>query len=114
YSDIAHKIWEFAEVGYQEEKSSALLQETLKQAGFTIEAGVAGMPTAFIASYGSGKPVIGILGEYDALPGVSQDATPEIKTVAGRPAGHACGHHLFGTASAAAATGASPSLHSSA
>jgi len=103
YASLADKIWEFAEVGYQEVKSSALLQETLKQAGFTIEAGVAGMPTAFIASYGSGKPVIGILGEYDALPGVSQDAVPEVKTVPGRPAGHACGHHLFGTASAAAA-----------
>lgn len=103
YVSVAHKIWEFAEVGYQEVKSSALLQETLKQAGFTIEAGVAGMPTAFIASYGSGKPVIGILGEFDALPGVSQDATPELKQVPGRPAGHACGHHLFGTASAAAA-----------
>ncbi len=103
YSDVAHKIWEFAEVGYQETKSSALLQETLAQAGFKIEKGVAGMPTAFVASYGSGKPVIGILGEFDALPGVSQDATPEIKKVEGRPAGHACGHHLFGTASAAAA-----------
>jgi aminobenzoyl-glutamate utilization protein B len=103
YSNIAHQIWEFAEVGYQEVKSTALLQETLKQAGFTIEAGVAGMPTAFVASYGSGKPVIGILGEFDALPGVSQDATPELKQVDGRPAGHACGHHLFGTASAAAA-----------
>ncbi|HNU43471.1 MAG TPA: amidohydrolase, partial [Cyclobacteriaceae bacterium] len=79
YSGIAHKIWEFAEVGYQEEKSSALLQETLAQAGFKIERGVAGIPTAFVASFGSGKPVIGILGEYDALPGVSQDATPEQK-----------------------------------
>jgi len=103
YAAVAHKIWEFAEVGYQETKSSALLQETLAQAGFKIEKGVAGMPTAFVASYGSGKPVIGILGEYDALPGVSQDAVPEIKRVEGRPAGHACGHHLFGTASAAAA-----------
>jgi aminobenzoyl-glutamate utilization protein B len=103
YADVAHKIWEFAEVGYQETKSSALLQETLAQAGFTIEKGVAGMPTAFIATFGSGKPVIGILGEFDALPGVSQDAVPEIKPVNGRPAGHACGHHLFGTASAAAA-----------
>ncbi len=103
YAAVAHKIWEFAEVGYQETKSSALLQETLAQAGFKIEKGVAGMPTAFVASYGSGKPVIGILGEYDALPGVSQDAVPEVKRVEGRPAGHACGHHLFGTASAAAA-----------
>ena len=79
YADVAHKIWEYAEVGYQETKSSALLQETLSQAGFTIEKGVAGMPTAFIATFGSGKPVIGILGEFDALPGISQDAVPEIK-----------------------------------
>lgn len=103
YSSIAKKIWEFAEVGYQETKSSALLQETLGQAGFKIENGVAGMPTAFVATYGTGKPVIGILGEFDALPGVSQDAVPEVKKVEGRPAGHACGHHLFGTASSAAA-----------
>jgi aminobenzoyl-glutamate utilization protein B len=103
YTQVANKIWEYAEVGYQETKSSALLQETLSQAGFKIEKGVAGMPTAFVASYGSGKPVVGILGEYDALPGVSQDAVPEIKKVEGRPAGHACGHNLFGTASAAAA-----------
>lgn len=103
YSAVANKIWQFAEVGFQETKSSALLQETLAQAGFKIEAGVAGMPTAFVATYGSGKPVIGILGEFDALPGVSQDAVPELKKVEGRSAGHACGHHLFGTASAAAA-----------
>lgn len=103
YTAVAKKIWEFAEVGYHETKSSALLQETLAQAGFKIEKGVAGMPTAFVATYGTGKPVIGILGEYDALPGVSQDAVPEVKKVEGRSAGHACGHHLFGTASSAAA-----------
>lgn len=103
YTTIAHKIWEFAEVGYKETRSSALLQETLAKAGFKVESGVAGIPTAFVATFGSGKPVIGILGEYDALPGVSQDAVPEVKPVEGRPAGHACGHHLFGTASAAAA-----------
>jgi aminobenzoyl-glutamate utilization protein B len=105
YSKIAQQIWEFAEVGYQETKSSALLQETLNKAGFKIDKGVAGIPTAFVASYGSGKPVIAILGEFDALPGVSQDAVPEIRAVPGRSAGHACGHHLFGTASAAAAIG---------
>lgn len=103
YSNIAHTIWEYSEVGYQEVKSSDLLQQTLTQAGFKIEKGVAGIPTAFVASYGSGKPVIAILGEFDALPGVSQEAVPEIKPAAGRTAGHACGHHLFGTASAAAA-----------
>ncbi len=103
YSIVAKKIWDFAEVGYKEVKSSALLQETLLQSGFKIEKGVAGMPTAFVATFGSGKPVIGILGEYDALPGISQDALPEIKPIDGKSAGHACGHHLFGTASAAAA-----------
>lgn len=103
YSDIAHQIWEFAELGYQETKSSALLQQVLKDAGFTIESGVAGMPTAFVASYGSGKPVIGILGEFDALPGVSQQAMPEKMPREGTNNGHACGHHLFGTASSAAA-----------
>jgi len=103
YSGIAQKIWGFAEVGFQETQSSVLLQQTLKDAGFQIEAGVAGMPTAFVATYGSGKPVIGILGEYDALPGVAQEAVPELKPIAGQKAGHACGHHLFGTASSAAA-----------
>ena len=103
FEATALKIWGFAEVGYKETQSSALLQEQLKAAGFTVTAGVAGMPTAFTASFGSGAPVIGILGEFDALPGVSQDAVPERKEVPGRPAGHACGHHLFGTASAEAA-----------
>lgn len=103
YTGIEQKIWGFAEVGFQETQSSALLQQTLKDAGFQIEAGVAGMPTAFIATYGSGKPIIGILGEYDALPGVAQEATPELKPIDGQKAGHACGHHLFGTASTAAA-----------
>jgi aminobenzoyl-glutamate utilization protein B len=103
YTNIAHRIWEFAEVGYQEVKSSELLQETLSKAGFKMQKGVAGIPTAFVATYGSGKPVIAILGEFDALPGVSQDAVPEVKSVPGRASGHACGHHLFGTASSAAA-----------
>lgn len=102
YGGIAQNIWELAEMGYQEEKSSALLQETLSVEGFTIKKGVAGIPTAFIAEYGSGAPVIAIMGEYDALPGLSQEAVPEKKS-AGKAAGHACGHHLFGTASTAAA-----------
>ncbi len=105
YGKIAHQIWEYAEMGYLEEKSTALLQATLSEAGFIIEKGVAGIPTAFIAEYGSGSPVIAVLGEYDALPGLSQEAVPE-KSPAGGQAGHACGHHLFGTASAAAAISA--------
>lgn len=102
YGTIAQKIWNFAEMGYQEEKSAGLLQETLKDAGFSITKGVAGIPTAFIAEYGSGSPVIAILGEYDALPGLSQNAVA-VKESANKAAGHACGHHLFGTASTAAA-----------
>ncbi len=102
YSAIAQEIWNLAEMGYQEEKSSALLQQTLDDAGFSIKKGVAAIPTAFIAEYGNGTPVIAILGEYDALPGLSQEAVAEKKS-AGKVAGHACGHHLFGTASAAAA-----------
>ena len=101
YGDIAHQIWDFAEMGYLEEKSSALLQKTLADAGFSIKTGIAGIPTAFVAEYGSGYPVVAILGEYDALPGLSQQAVPEKKS-ANKAAGHACGHHLFGTASTAA------------
>ncbi|MGB5498687.1 MAG: amidohydrolase, partial [Maribacter sp.] len=68
YSEIAQTIWDLAEMGYQEEKSAELLQKTLADAGFTIKKGVAGIPTAFTAEYGSGAPIIGIMGEYDALP----------------------------------------------
>src|SRR5688572_21450214 len=103
YATIAKQIWTFAEVGYMEEKSSALLQSKLRGAGFTVKAGVAGEPTAFVAEYGSGKPVIAILGEFDALPGLSQDSVPERKPLRAGGPGHGCGHHLFGTASAAAA-----------
>lgn len=103
YADVAKQIWGFAEVGFMEVKSTALLQSELKTAGFTITAGVAGEPTAFVAEYGSGKPVIALLGEFDALPGLSQDAAPTRNPlIAGGP-GHGCGHHLFGTASTAAA-----------
>jgi aminobenzoyl-glutamate utilization protein B len=102
YKQVALDIWNYAEVGYKEVKSSALLQKTLKDNGFAVEAGVAEIPTAFVATYGSGKPVIGILAEFDALPGLSQQATPEKNPVAGKDAGHGCGHHLFGTASVAA------------
>ena len=102
YKKIALQIWDYAEVGYKESKSSALHQKTLSDNGFSVQAGVADMPTAFVASYGSGKPVIGILAEFDALPGLSQDSVPEKKSL-GKIAGHACGHHLFGTASVAAA-----------
>tara|TARA_R110002020_G_scaffold406378_2_gene616442 strand:+ start:85458 stop:86885 length:1428 start_codon:yes stop_codon:yes gene_type:complete len=100
---IAKQIWDWAEVGYQEEKSSGLLQSTLKDAGFKVEAGVAGIPTAFIASYGSGEPVIAVLAEFDALPGINQDASPDRSPIEGKTAGHACGHNLFGAGSVGAA-----------
>ena len=103
YATVAKQIWTFAEVGYMEEKSSALLKSELTNAGFTVKAGVAGEPTAFVAEYGSGKPVIAILGEFDALPGLSQDTVPERKPLRAGAPGHGCGHHLFGTASVAAA-----------
>jgi aminobenzoyl-glutamate utilization protein B len=94
-AEIARSIWNWAEVGYQETKSSALLQQELTNAGFKVETGVAGIPTAFVASAGSGKPVIGILAEFDALPGINQDAVPDRKPIEGKLSGHACGHHLL-------------------
>lgn len=103
YADLAQSIWDKAELGYLETESSALLQQTLEEAGFTIERGVADIPTAFVASYGSGGPVIGLLAEFDALPGISQAAVPERREIEGKNAGHACGHHLFGAGSTAAA-----------
>ncbi|HEY8617063.1 amidohydrolase [Phenylobacterium sp.] len=97
--EVARQIWGFAEVGYQETKSSALLQSELKKAGFKVEAGVAGMPTAFVASFKTGEgPVLAILAEFDALPGLAQAAEPTRRPVPGI-AGHACGHHMFGAAS---------------
>lgn len=98
----ALQIWDFAEVGYKEVKSSALHVQHLKEAGFTVETGVAGIPTAFVATYGSGQPAIGILAEYDALPGLAQNAVAEKSAIAGKNSGHGCGHHLFGTASVSA------------
>jgi aminobenzoyl-glutamate utilization protein B len=103
-SEVALKIWSAPELGYLETKTSALLQDELRKAGFKIEAGVAGIPTAFVARAGtSDGPVIAILAEIDALPGMSQAAVPERKPLPDQIAGHACGHHLFGSGSVAAA-----------
>jgi aminobenzoyl-glutamate utilization protein B len=103
YVATSKMIWDNPELGFLEQKSSALLQDDLSKAGFKIRAGVAGQPTAFVASYGHGTPVIGILGEFDALPGLSQEASPVRKPrVAGAP-GHACGHNLLGSGAALAA-----------
>jgi aminobenzoyl-glutamate utilization protein B len=100
---MALKIWTWAEPGYQEKKSAALLADALAKAGFKVERGVAKIPTAFVATIGSGQPAIGIMGEYDALPGLSQDAVAFRKPLSGTLYGHGCGHHLFGVASLSAA-----------
>jgi len=96
---INRSIWEFAEVGLQEHRSSKLLVDTLRDNGFKVQSGVSDMPTAFVASYGSGRPIIGILAEYDALPGMSQKAEPEKIPLKEGAAGHACGHSGLGTGS---------------
>src|SRR6185369_17148846 len=106
YAAIAKQIWAFAEVGYQEAKSSALLQQQLRAAGFQVKADVADIPTAFVATFGSGKPIIGIVGEFDALPGLSQEAqTAARHAIEENAPGHGCGHNLLGTGALAAAVG---------
>jgi aminobenzoyl-glutamate utilization protein B len=104
--EVSDKIWGFAELGLEEFKSSALLADELKKAGFKVETGVAGMPTAFVAAYGSGKPVIGIMGEYDALAGVSQKAVPWKEPLLEGAPGHGCGHNIHGTSGMAGVIGA--------
>ena len=100
----ALRIWEWAEPGYQEAKSAKALADLAEKAGFKVTRGVAGIPTAFVAEFGSGGPVVAILGEYDALPELAQTDDP-VRTIrqGGNGYGHACGHHLFGTASLSAA-----------
>ncbi|MFW9778038.1 MAG: amidohydrolase [Candidatus Heimdallarchaeota archaeon] len=100
---ISDRIWRYAEIGLLEEKSASLLIEIFEEAGFRVKKGLANMPTAFIAAYGKGKPVIAILGEFDALPGLSQDKTPRKKPVKEGDPGHGCGHNLLGVAGLAAA-----------
>ncbi len=105
YKKVSRDIWGYAELGFNETKSTTELQELLKGNGFTIETGVSNMPTAFVAtySYGTGGPTLGLLAEFDALPGLSQDSTFTKKPIIDGAGGHACGHNLFGTASSAAA-----------
>ncbi len=101
--EISDEIWTYAETAFEESNSSKLLADYAEKNGFSVERGVAGIPTAFVATYGSGKPIISVLGEFDALPGLSQQATPtKNPTTEGAP-GHGCGHNLFGTASLGAA-----------
>ncbi|MCS7386855.1 MAG: M20 family metallopeptidase [archaeon GB-1867-005] len=101
--EISDKIWEFAELGLKEFKSSALLASELERHGFKVERGVAGMPTAFVATWGEGKPVIGIMGEYDALPGLSQKPIPRKEPLVEGAPGHGCGHNIHGASGMAAA-----------
>jgi len=101
--ELSDQIWAFAETALQEYQSSALLADYADSQGFEVKRGVAGLPTAFTARYGSGSPVIGILGEYDALPGISQQASPVKQALVEGGAGHGCGHNLFGAASLGAA-----------
>ena len=101
---LSMALWDYSETALREDSSAALLEDALEEAGFSIESGVAGMPTAFVATYGSGRPVIGILAEYDALPGVGNAPVPEREARDdGVTSGHGCGHNLFGAASVAGA-----------
>jgi len=104
-TDLSHRIWKMPEVGFKEEKSSALLQSALRKEGFSIGSGVADMPTAFVARYRTGDgPVMAFLAEFDALPGISQQAEATAPSpVIGENAGHACGHNLLGAGSIGAA-----------
>ncbi|MFT4931756.1 MAG: aminobenzoyl-glutamate utilization protein B, partial [Natronomonas sp.] len=101
--DVGLRIWETPELGLHEEKSAEILAGELADAGFDLERGIGGMPTAFVATYGEGDPRIGILGEYDALPGLSQRVSAERDPVEEGEPGHGCGHNLFGTAGVGAA-----------
>jgi len=102
-TDVSDQIWEYAEVGLQEFKSSKLLADTLEKHGFKVERNVAGMPTALVATFGTGGPIIGILGEFDALPGLSQKAVPHREPLKKEAPGHGCGHNLYGSSGMGAA-----------
>ncbi|MDR3141988.1 MAG: amidohydrolase [Tannerellaceae bacterium] len=103
YDRLQKQIWSHPELGFLETLSSAAHQQHLRENGFAVEAGVAGMPTAYVATYGKGAPVIGILAEFDALPGLSQDTVPYRKPLTEGGNGHACGHNVFGAGSIAGA-----------
>jgi aminobenzoyl-glutamate utilization protein B len=102
-ASLADQVWGFAETALRETRSAALLADHAEKHGLRVERGVAGMPTAFVASYGQGRPVVAVLGEYDALPGLSQKALPERAVVKEGGPGHGCGHNLLGAASLGAA-----------
>ena len=100
---LSDEVWRYAETALKETKSSKALADFAEAKGFKVTRGVAGMPTAFVAEYGSGRPVIGIMGEYDALPGLSQKAEPSRAVIDPGAPGHGCGHNLFGVGSLGAA-----------
>ncbi len=100
---LSDQVWGFAETALRETRSAKVLADYAEQQGFKVERGVAGLPTAFVASFGQGRPIIGIMGEYDALPGLSQKAAPTREVLAEGAPGHGCGHNLFGAASLGAA-----------
>ena len=100
---ISDSIWALAETAFEEHQSARILADYAESQGFNVERGVAGIPTAFVATYGSGSPVISVLGEFDALPGISQKASPIKEALNEGAAGHGCGHNLFGAGSLGAA-----------
>jgi aminobenzoyl-glutamate utilization protein B len=102
-TDLSDKIWSFEEIAFQETQSAKALADFAEANGFKVKRGVAEIPTAFTAEFGSGSPVIGILGEFDALPGLSQKTVPVKDPLNPGSAGHGCGHNLFGVASLGAA-----------
>ena len=106
FRETNRTIWRLAEPSLLETRSAALLADLLERNGFNVERGVAGMPTAFVASWGTGEPLIGIMAEYDALPGLSQETSTEQRPVVPGGYGHGCGHSVFGTASTFAALAA--------
>lgn len=111
--DVADRIWEYAELSLMEEKSASLYCEVLREEGFQVEKGICGIETAFSASYGSGKPVIGLLAEYDALSGLSQRAGSLVREeLVSGGTGHGCGHNLLGAGALAAALGVKAYLES--
>lgn len=108
--ETARDIWETPELGLHEEKSASYLIKLLDTAGFTVDVESGALPTSFIAEYGSGEPIIGVLGEYDALPGLSQQITTEQRPIENGQPGHGCGHNLFGTAGVGAVLAAKEAI----
>jgi aminobenzoyl-glutamate utilization protein B len=104
--EVSDKVWDYTELGFIEYKSAKLLSDTLEKHGFKVERGVAGIPTAFVATWGSGGPIVGVMGEYDALMGVSQKKVPTKDPILEGGNGHGCGHNIHGTSGMAGAIAA--------